>query len=160
MRKIHYSEYPVPDSLKRHIKCAWNLRGEAESGQIDTIYPDGCCEIILHRGTPPKTLQANGVWQRQKRNLFAAQHRSAIRLAPERHMDCIGIRLQAAASAALCTMPLVSLRDQVVDLCEFNRAFAERLAALVSGRKKLAVLTSLVENADRRNWFVSDTSGY
>jgi len=140
---LEYQEFPVPAELQRYFKCAWWLSGTPEPGQIDTIYPDGCCEIILHRGTPPRIQLAENQWQQQGHLLFAAQHRTAIRLAAGRDLDCIGIRLQPAASAALCNLPLASIRDQVLELRRVNVPLTARLQAWLEADATLPVTPTL-----------------
>lgn len=124
---VDYREWQPPQSLRDRIRCAWRLRDPTPDGAAQTIYPDGCCELIVHLGTPMRRWSARDGWQRQTACLFAAQHRSAVRLRADGPLDCIALRLQPWASALAVTSQLPDLRDEVVDL----RGFAPALARAI-----------------------------
>ena len=98
-RVIQYREFPPPDTLRRHVRCLWHLKMAAAPGHVDTVYPDGCCEMIAHRLAPMHAFGETSGWRQQERCIFAGQQRSAIRLAAHSDADCLGVRLQPAASA-------------------------------------------------------------
>jgi AraC-like DNA-binding protein len=131
MRAMDYREYPVPRTLRRHVQCVWRLRDDAQPVAPRTIYPDGRCELIAHLGRPPQVFDADVGWRPQARQLFAAQQRSAIRLRARTEVDCLGVRLQPAASAAVVDSP-GSWRDRITDLALIDAAFAARFAAEAS----------------------------
>ncbi|HEX5786782.1 MAG TPA: AraC family transcriptional regulator [Woeseiaceae bacterium] len=121
---VHYREYAPPDALRRHLRCAWHLRVDAAPGRVDTVYPDGCCEIIAHRAAPLRAYDAVRGWQPQVPLLFAGQQRTAVRLAADSPADCLGVRLQPAASATIAAGALPVLRDRIVDLASLDPGFA------------------------------------
>lgn len=123
---VTYREILPPAALRRHVRCLWHLEIDAGSAHVDTVYPDGCCEIIAHRRSPMHAYSAPAGWRQQQRCVFAAQQRSAVRLAARGASECIGVRLQPAASAALARTPLADLRDRIVDLNEIDPDFGER----------------------------------
>jgi AraC-like DNA-binding protein len=131
---LQYAEFEAPAALRRHVQCLWRLRDPEPAAQPQTIYPDGRCELIVHLGTPMRRYTLAHGWQTQARRLFAAQLRSAIRLAADGPVDCIGIRLQPAASAVLVGQRLSSLVDDVIDLDGIDSDFAAHLfgAAIAS----------------------------
>ena len=126
---VSYREFPPPESLRRHVRCLWHLAVRGNSGHVQTIYPDGCCEIIAHRKTPMHACSEPTGWRQQHRSIFAAQQRAAIRLAARADADCLGVRLQPAASVALANIPLADLRDSIIDLATVDPAFADRFHA-------------------------------
>lgn len=128
MRPMDYREHPVPAALRRHVRCVWRLRDSAHPGAVRTIYPDGCCELIAHLGDPPHAFDARTGWRPQARQLFAAQQRTAVRLRASAAVDCVGVRLQPAASAAVVDAP-GNWRDRIADLAEIDAGFAARFAA-------------------------------
>ena len=144
---MDYREYPVPVALQRHIRCVWQLRDPAPPRGAQTVYPDGHCELIVHRGQPMQAAHPQQGWQMQTVSVFAAQHRSAVRLAATGPLDCIGVRLQAAASAALAGTALPQLRDSIVDLAELDAAFSKRFIAVCSMADNMAALWALLETA-------------
>ncbi len=128
---IRYRETAPPAALRRHVQCAWRLQGLPESGQIDTIYPDGRCELIVHLGGAPYVRTAGQDWAQQSNRLFSGQLRHAIQLKSDRAIDCLGVRLQPAASAALAQPLLAGLRDRIVDLDVVDSDFAHALRSAV-----------------------------
>ena len=137
---MRYREFAPPDALRRHVRCVWHLKVPAAPAHIDTVYPDGCCEIIAHRLAPMHAFGETTGWRQQERCIFAGQQRSAIRLAAQSDADCLGVRLQPAASAMLRDISLPRLRDRIVDLVWLDAAFAGRFYEAASQtRAELAV---------------------
>jgi AraC-like DNA-binding protein len=129
---VEYREFEVPARLRRHVRCVWRLRDPAPVPQLQVIYPDGCCELILHLDTPMQAHDGVHGWQRQPACLFAAQQRSAIRLKAGPTLACLGVRLQPAASAAVAGPRLVALRDSIVDMAGIDGALARSLASALA----------------------------
>ena len=126
---MDYREFPVPQPLRRHVACVWYLRDEAPVAEVQTIYPDGCCELIVHLGPPMRACDAEHGWHIQAALLFAAQQRGAVRLSAQARVHCLGVRLHPAASALVAGARLPSLRDRIVDLAGLDAAFAQAFAA-------------------------------
>jgi len=124
---MDYLEHPVPAILHRHVQCVWQLRDDAPSSRTHTIYPDGRCELIVHRGAPMRLLQEGLGWTLQARALCSGQLRSAIRLQASGTVDCIGVRLQPAASHAIAALALPGLVDRIVALDSLDAVFARQL---------------------------------
>jgi AraC-like DNA-binding protein len=129
MAILSYREFAAPERLRRYVRCAWHLELDADPDHVETIYPDGCCELIAHRKHPMHALDAARGWRQQERCLFAAQQRSAIRLSARSDVDCIGVRLQPAASALLFEVSLADLRDRIVDLASMDPELSRGYAA-------------------------------
>lgn len=122
LRKCHrvdYQEYPAPPALSRHVACVWRLTDPAPRPGIQTIYPDGRCELIALLGTRSRIWDAVMGWHEQAVTLYAAQRVTAVQFEATGAIDDIGIRLQPAASA-LITRELQPLRDRVVDLASLD----------------------------------------
>lgn len=129
---MDYREFPVPQQLQRHVACVWRLRDDAPATQIQTIYPDGCCELIVHRGPPMQACDSERGWHLQAESIFAAQQRGAIRLKAQAAVWCVGVRLQPAASALIAGSRLPALRDRIVDLAGLDAAFAAAFVTAVA----------------------------
>jgi AraC-like DNA-binding protein len=136
MPRVEYQEFPVPENLRRHIQCVWRLVDENPRG-VQTIYPDGRCELIAQLGGQSRLWDAIDGWHLQAQTLFAAQRVTAVRFEPIGRLDDIGVRLQPAASNLL-NRDLASMRDRVVDLAGLDRGVSRSLAtaarAFVAGR--------------------------
>ena len=129
---MDYREYEVPPALRRHVQCLWRLQDGAPSPEAQVVYPDGRCELIVHLGPPMKRLEPEGDWKAQSAVMFAAQPRMPVRLMAQGSIDCLGVRLQPAASAAIAGPRLPSLRDQIIALDTIEPSLAHSLAAAAS----------------------------
>jgi AraC-like DNA-binding protein len=134
---MDYSEHPVPESLRRHVACVWRLIDANPRPGVNTIYPDGRCELITQLGGRSRLWDAVDGWHEQAPTLFAAQRVTAVQFEPCGVLDDVGIRLQPAAST-LVTHNLAPLRDRVVDLAtidvETSAAFAPAARDFAAGR--------------------------
>jgi len=133
---MDYREHPAPPQLGAHVQCVWQLRDAAPTPAAQTVYPDGRCELIVHRAQPMEMLGPGG-WQPQARTLFAAQSRRAIRLRTTGVLDCVGVRLRPEASAALFPSArdgtLADRADTVTDLHRLDAPFALALERSLDG---------------------------
>jgi AraC-like DNA-binding protein len=134
---MDYREHPVPEPLRRHVACVWRLSDPNPRAGVNTIYPDGRCELIVQLGGRSRLWDAIDGWHQQAATLFAAQRVTAVQFEPAGGLDDLGVRLQPAAST-LITRDLAPLRDRVVDLASLDAQASERLAlaarAFVAGQ--------------------------
>ncbi len=147
---VKYREFAPPAALRRHVRCLWHLEMAAAPAHIDTVYPDGCCEIVAHRLAPMHAYSEASGWRQQERCIFAGQQRAAIRLAAHSDADCLGVRLQPAASAMFPNMLLPRLRDRIVELAELHADFASRFcaaASLAGAETAIAAIFALLQDA-------------
>lgn len=126
---MEYREYDPPETLRRHVQCVWRLRDASPASGLQTIYPDGRCELIAHLGAPMRILVPERGWQTQPVCIFAGQHQAAIRLTAAGEVDCVGVRLQPAASAALAGARLGDFAERTVDLTLLDAQFATAFSA-------------------------------
>lgn len=125
---VDYREWTPPGIVQDRVVCAWRLRDPRPDGSTQTIYPDGCCELIVHLGQPMQRWQA-GQWATQAGRLVAAQQRSAIRLRSAGPLDCMGLRLRPWAGSLVTPHALPQLIDQIVDLDGLAPGLAAALPA-------------------------------
>ena len=128
---MEYAEHPVPDDLQRYVQCLWLLRDDAPDQAIQTIYPDGRCELLAELGVPLRFHGSDGGIRADQPLCFAAQQLGPIRLRATGSVLCIGIRLMPACSGLIAGERLLMLRDQAPDLYTLDPAFAAafRIAA-------------------------------
>ncbi len=129
--RVQYREHPVPEFLRAHVAGLWHLRDPDPTAEIQTIYPDGFCELIVHFGTPPQCHDGGG-WHVQARTLFAAQRLGAVRLRRDAAIDCLGVRLRPEASALLGAEVLRRSRERIVDLAVIDPALSRALRVAAS----------------------------
>jgi len=121
---MDYAEHPVPHDLRQHVQCLWILRDDTPDDAIQTIYPDGRCELLAELGVPLRFHDAGGGIRADQAMCFAAQQRGPIRLQAAGAVHCIGVRLTPACSALIAGARLPGLRDRAPDLCTLDPVFA------------------------------------
>jgi AraC-like DNA-binding protein len=126
---MHYTEHPVPPALQRHLQCLWVLRDPHPGPDIQVVYPDGRCELVVELGVPLRFHGADGRTREHHACVFAGQQRGPIRLQAAGPVHCLGLRLHAAAGALVAGAHLPSLRDQAPDLYTLDPGFARAFEA-------------------------------
>lgn len=128
MRGMEYAEHPVPDDLRRYVQCLWVLRDAAPDAAIQTIYPDGRCELLAELGVPLRFHGADGEIRSDQPFCFAGQQSGPIRLQAIGEVHCIGLRLAAACGGLVVGARLPELRDRAPDLYTLDALFAEEFS--------------------------------
>ncbi|MEZ5464704.1 MAG: AraC family transcriptional regulator [Lysobacteraceae bacterium] len=126
---MDYREYAPSTANAQWLQCLWRWRDPEPSDHVQTIYPDGRCEIILHLGAPLQARSLSGQWEAQAKRLFSGQQRAPIQLRPGGPIDCIGIRLRPAASLLIGGDYLPGLRDRIVRLDDVQSSLDAELAS-------------------------------
>lgn len=139
---VEYREYPPPAHLRGHIACVWRLSDAQPRAGVQTIYPDGRCELIARLSGRSRLWDAVDGWHEQAPTLFAAQRVTAVQFEPIGVMDDIGVRLQPAAST-LVVRALAPLRDRVADLAALDGTVSRELAAAAR---------AFADGSERRLW--------
>lgn len=122
---MEYTEHPVPDDLRRHVQCLWVLRDAAPDAAIQTIYPDGRCELLAELGVPLRFHGADGGIRSDQPFCFAGQQLGPIRLQAVGEVHCIGLRIAPACGGLIAGTRLADLRDRAPDLFTLDAAFAD-----------------------------------
>ena len=122
---MDYTEHPVPNDLRRYVQCLWVLRDDAPEAAIQTIYPDGRCELLAELGVPLRFHGADGEIRSDQPFCFAAQQLGPIRLQAVGEVHCIGLRIAPACGGSIVGTRLAELRDRAPDLFTIDTAFAE-----------------------------------
>ena len=121
---MDYAEHPVPLDLRRYVQCLWLLRDDTPGDAIQTIYPDGRCELLAELGVPLRFHGADGGIRADQPLCFAGQQLGPIRLQATGPVVCIGLRLMPACSGLIAGEQLPFLRDHAPDLYSLDAAFA------------------------------------
>jgi len=99
MGGVEYNSEAVTGYLADFVSEVWHLRHSGDDTP-QMIAPDGCCEIILHRGVPPLERSGN-VWVRQPEAFLYGPLNRALALQLSGPMDVLGIRLHPWAVGGL-----------------------------------------------------------
>ena len=122
---MDYIEHPAPEDLRRHVQCLWELRDAAPGDGIQTIYPDGRCELLAELGVPLRFHGTDGTIRSDQPFCFAGQQLGPIRLQAVGAVHCIGLRLMPACSGLIAGARLAELRDHAPALHSLDAGFAE-----------------------------------
>jgi AraC-like DNA-binding protein len=125
---MNYLEHPVPDDLRPYLQCLWVLEDAEPGADIQVVYPDGRCELVAELGVPMRFHGVDGEIRSDRAFVFAGQQRGPIRLQAAGPVQCLGLRLCAAASCLIAGPALPQLRDRAPDLHTLDSAFATRFA--------------------------------
>jgi AraC-like DNA-binding protein len=128
---LRYQELEPTAALRGRVRY-WRLEGVGTGGAAEPVLPDGCVELVVHLGDP-FWIERGGERARQPRVLCAGPGTLPVRLAPERRIDVIGVRLEAGVASELLEVPVGELVDRLPALDEvaprLARGWAEELAA-------------------------------
>jgi len=93
-----YRESEPSAALRDYVRCVWTFSGPA-SDAPQPIAPDGCCELIIHRGAPYCERGADGDFE-QPDVLFAGQLTTPLTLIANDTPDVVGVRFEPWAARA------------------------------------------------------------
>lgn len=105
---------PTPPDLAPWVRCIWTLRTDASTHPEPPIAPDGCCEWILHVGTPP-LMAVEGGWTRQSHEFLFGQLTGPLHLHGDGAMALIAVRFHPHAATALLRVSGPALCPQPMD---------------------------------------------
>lgn len=124
-----YREFAPRRSLRDWVRCVWVFRGPA-SNEPQPIAPDGCCELIVHRGVPYLERAADKQLM-QAPILFAGQLTQPLTLVARGAPDVIGVRLEPWAARAFLAANADLAADKRIDLSEVHGDAADALLRAV-----------------------------
>ena len=140
-----YRELPPPPALRSVVRCFWILRDAQGAGTVERVLPDGCVEIVVHRGTPMVRQHADGRQEVQPDAVVAGQLRTAALLASTGPVDMIGVRFEPWAGASVLRASLGGLTDGIVPLedldCGLPADLVERVQEAPDDEQRVALLS-------------------
>ena len=109
---MNYGERLPHPALRPFVRACWSLSGGGGAMGAQPILPDGCTELVVHRGRPFR-LFAGAMEERQAPLLFVGQMRRPVLLAPDGGAEAIGIRFHPHGAFALLGVPQHGLADAI-----------------------------------------------
>lgn len=106
-----YAEFAPRADLAVHVSCVWIFEGQ-DADEDQRIAPDGCCELIIHRGEPYLERGPDGGLTRQPLALLAGQLTRPLHLRAEGHVKVVGVRFRTAGAHAYAGIPMARLTDR------------------------------------------------
>ena len=143
-----YRETAPAGAASEFVKCFWMLEDEAPSSDVQRIFPDGRCEVILNFGQSFES-HADGEWKAQPRWFVTGQITGPMLLRPRGKTEILGIRFHPHAASQFLGAPVAELTDKAAGLDELSReAFREfeKLNDLATTTQKFAALGSLANS--------------
>ena len=164
---MNYLEIRPQAPLSPYVECFWSLQGNATSTApiSQSVYPDGCMELIFHCGDSFKRHSCKGVWELQPRQFLVGQMKRPVLLRPTGRIDVFGIRFRPAGAYLFLTVPARDITGRFVRLDELENPIFSELgvrvedAATVSDRIGLAERTLAGQLAnDNQSDLIAETA--
>ncbi len=142
-----YHTYNCESELQDFIKCYWTLTGALIETQ--NIVPDGCAEMIIHRGDLYRQYAEDGTFHLQPRSFIFGQITKPLMVQPEGRTEIFAVRFHPHGLAPFCSMPLSELENRAVDLREL---FGDQGAELENAILKAADVSVIIERVEAFLW--------
>jgi AraC-like DNA-binding protein len=138
---LHYVERPAPAPLAVAIECVWSVSDRVAriARPPDRLIPDGCPELIVHRGDRYARVVDGRLVRQPAAFLAGTLSRPWIVQAPPR-VATIGVRFRPGGLTALFGAPLAGTADREVPLAELPSAFADLVAVIRRARGPASAL--------------------
>ncbi|HEY6122123.1 MAG TPA: AraC family transcriptional regulator [Pyrinomonadaceae bacterium] len=140
---MHYREIQPGPSAARFVKCYWLLEDGCPAPIVQTIVPDGRCELIINLGQPSQQ-ENGGYWCTQPEMFFVGQITGPLLLRPQGSIRTIGIRFHPHGAGHMLGLPIVELTNTLVPLADVSRTLESQLNHL----RDLSSVTQQLELLD------------
>lgn len=145
---FHYVERRPAAPLRPFVECFWAVSDDdARERSPDRIVPDGCPELIVHRGDVFSRVH-EGRSRPQPNAFLAGALTRPWTIRSGRRLETVGVRLRPGAATALLGVPLGEATDVETPLDELvgrrGRSFAETVRGAPSLDAALGAAESVV----------------
>jgi len=132
---LHYVERPAPAPLAAAIECVWSVADPVARAvrPPDRVLPDGCPELIVHRGDRYGRVVDGRLVRQPAAFLAGTLTRPWIVQAPPR-VATIGVRFRPGGFTAIFGASLAGTADREVPLAELPGPVAALAAAIRRAR--------------------------
>src|SRR5262245_63011986 len=119
-----YAEHRPSPILRPFIECVWTLCGTLESApaEPERILPDGCMELVFHRGT---TFERAG--ERQGAAFIVGQMIEPALVTMSGQVEVLGIRFQPGGASAFFDTSMRELANRFLDIRLVAGSFGREL---------------------------------
>jgi AraC-like DNA-binding protein len=138
---LHYVERPAPASLAAALECVWSVSDRVAriARPRDRVIPDGCPELIVHRGDRYARVVDGRLVPQPVAFLAGTLSRPWIVQAPAR-VATIGVRFRPGGLTALFGTSLAGTADREVPLAELSAPLTALVAAIRRARGPASAL--------------------
>jgi AraC-like DNA-binding protein len=132
---LHYAERPAPAPLAAAIECVWSVSDRATrlARPPDRVIPDGCPELIVHRGDRYRRVVDGRLVRQPAAFLAGTLTRPWIVQAPSR-VATVGVRFRPGGLTALFGASLAGTADREVPLADLPAPLTALVAAIRGAR--------------------------
>jgi AraC-like DNA-binding protein len=145
---VRYRELEPSPRLAPWVRCYWLLEEDLQAPAepvAERVFPDGCLEMVFHRGDPFAIGTEAGGFELQPRGLLFGQLRRFVLLVPPPRLQTIGVRFHPIGAHAFVREPLHTLNDRFWTLESlFGRDGSSFLDAVMTAQTAMSAL-ELVE---------------
>ena len=143
---MEYREYSPALTLAPYVKCYWVLRAAHATRTVDRIFPDGCTELVFHRGGRFAQGGTDGRLSRQPRSLYFGQIERFILLQPARRVETIGVQFHPAGAVPLLRVAAAETSGYAVGFDDLSgrpaRELQDRVLEAASARAAIRDIES------------------
>jgi AraC-like DNA-binding protein len=138
---LHYVEHRVPAPLSGAIECVWSVSDRVArlARPRDRLIPDGCPELIVHRGDRYSRFVDGRLVRQPAAFLAGTLSRPWIVQAPAR-VATVGVRFRPGGLTALFGASLAGTADREVPLVELPAPLSALVAAIRGARGPASAL--------------------
>src|SRR5262249_41063821 len=118
---MKYEEHAPPLELRGFVECIWTLSGTVDVGAVEPerVLPDGCMELIFHRGDPFRRSTDPLLGPEiQPRAFVVGQMMEPVFLVPSNRVSVIAVRFHPGGASAFFQMPIRELTGRFISLGE------------------------------------------
>ena len=157
-----YRETPPHPRLAPYVRTCWTLAGTAAELGPQPVLPDGCTELIVHRGRPFWRHDAHGSADRQATRLFVGQMRAPVVIAPDGDADIVAIRFEPFGAFALIGTHQTTPADQIIEADALDERWLTRAIQQAESADTADVALRMLQDAllarlDRQRAPIVDT---
>jgi len=144
---VLYREIAPHPRLAPYVRTCWMLSGAASEMGPQPVLPDGCTELIVHRGRPFWRHDDSGIAVRQATRLFVGQMLAPVVLAPEGHADIVAIRFEPFGAFALIGGHQSAPASLIVDADSLGEAWLSRAIRAAESADTAEIALHMLETA-------------
>lgn len=111
------------------------------------ILPDGCTELIVHRGRPFWRHHAAAPAERQSHHLFVGQMLVPAVISPDGNADVVAIRFEPFGAHALIGTPQAEIADRVIDAGALGQPWLTRATSAAEAADSSDAAVKILEAA-------------
>lgn len=148
MSDLDYREYDPAPPLAPFVRCVWTLRAAAGAVGAQPIVPDGCVELVFHRGDPFRRLTSGGT-STQARALLVGALTAPVVVEPTGAADVVGIRLHPWSGHRTTGIPAGVLSD-IEPLHDIAPSVAGEIQRLVDSEDERTLVPQMMRLLERR----------